>query len=145
VATATTVEATLRIVDDPVGRLGASDLSRWAGGGVGGVRAEWKNSGRALVSADGTGGAVLGLRTAFAAGWTARQGDRSVPCVRVAGTQLGAVIDDVSAGTVTFEYRWPRREASTAAGAGAALALALALGSAARRRTRFVLVSNGPR
>jgi hypothetical protein len=135
VKTATTVARTLEIVDDPGARLGSSDLARWSGRGVTRASVERKASDQALVHAEGTGGALLGIRTAFALGWTARQGDKELPCVRVAGAQVGALVDDVSGGDVVFEYRWPKRAQSIGAALVGCLALALGLLIPQKKRT----------
>jgi hypothetical protein len=123
------------VVDDPserlAGRTELPDGERITT--VEAVPVDWSH---ATVRALGAGGAVLGLRSAYAVGWTARQAGRLLPVVRIAGDQVGAVVDDVAAGEVEFEYQPPRRGLGEAS---AVLGLLLALGVAwlqDRRRPR---------
>lgn len=96
------LEPLLRIVDDPLGRWGEGPLP--VGSLVEGVRAEWRGPGQARVLATGSGGAVVGIRTAFLAGWRAEQCGRPLPVVRAMGAQVAAVVQDVACGPMAFEY-----------------------------------------
>jgi len=132
IAAAASTEDLLRIVDDPLHRLAAAPLP--SGAGVESIDAQWSARHRAQVRVRGTGGALVGLRTTFLVGWHARQAGRELPVVRVAGNQTAAVVEDVAAGPVDFEYRVPALvQGFLVALAGAAAAAALA--RSARRRT----------
>lgn len=54
----------------------------------------------------GVGGVVV-VRQPFLAGWSAWQGDRSLPVVRAAGHLLAVVVDDAGRGPVEFIYQPP--------------------------------------
>ncbi|HEY3447598.1 MAG TPA: hypothetical protein VGK67_14685 [Myxococcales bacterium] len=114
-AARTLAEVTV-LVDDPLGRLQGRPLPP-PGGRAGIARVEWPRQDDAVVHLSGTGGAVVGLKTIFQAGWRARQGGRELPVVRAMGVHLAAVVEEASAGPVEFRYRPPHLNA----GAGASL------------------------
>jgi len=101
-----TSAAQIAIIDDPMGRLGQRTLPR--GTAITSVRIEERDTDRAVIVVEGTGGAVVVWNRAFAVGWTATQGEREVPVVRASGVSVAVVIDDVSKGPVTLRYRMPR-------------------------------------
>jgi hypothetical protein len=113
--TTTTTLALLRVVDDPLKRLGYRPTLP-SGLGVTSVDGTWPVWDQAVVSAYGSGGAVLGIRRVFAAGWTAEQAGRNLAVVRTAGMEVAAIVDDVGRGPVTFRYEPPRQVASRLAG-----------------------------
>jgi hypothetical protein len=125
VARTRTADAAARVVDDPLRRL-SREAPLPTGDGVIGVRLERLGSTHLRLVASGQGPALLGVRQSFWAGWSARQGERPLPVVRIAGQQLGVVVDDVRAGPVELSYRapilWP--------GAAVAMSGALLIGSA---------------
>lgn len=102
----TSTSGLLAGVDDPLeptavrSALPAGDQAR-----LGPV--SWPNHDLATIDLAGTGGAVVGLRSRYLVGWSARQGDRSLPTVRVGGSFIGAVVADVDRGPVEFRYRPP--------------------------------------
>lgn len=125
VASAAAVQI-LRAVDDPVRRQPAP-AALPAGVDVGALEIDWPRRDRATVAAAGHGGAVIGLRTLFLRGWSARQAGRELRVVRVGGNFVGAVVDDVTAGPIAFSYRPPRLVAGVLASAiGWLLLLAIA-------------------
>jgi hypothetical protein len=69
---------------------------------------------RITLHIDGTGRGVVGVRQSYRIGFSAMQGDRSLPLVRIGGMFLGAVVDDLAGGPVVFRYRPPRLVASYA-------------------------------
>jgi hypothetical protein len=133
IARARTAEEVTAIVDDPLGRLAGRALPR--GGEVAVADFSWPRRDEARVVLRGRGGAVVGLRTAFAVGWHAEQSGRSLPVVRVAGAQVAAVVSDASAGPVELRYAWPHADAGRAAAAlGVVLAAGLVIVPARRSR-----------
>jgi len=106
-------EAVVAIVDDPLRRLGES-APLPDGRGVTGISWSDPHTDRAKVIVNGTGGALVGLRTAFLVGWQARQGGAALPVLRVSGQHLAAVVDDVMRGPIQFRYRSPRFGVSVA-------------------------------
>ncbi|MEW5852965.1 MAG: hypothetical protein AB2A00_29550 [Myxococcota bacterium] len=123
----------LSLVDDPLGRLPAG-AALPSGDGVTVRALRWEQRDHAVLEASGSGGALLGLRTAFHVGWRAEQAGRALPVVRVSGSHVAAVVDDVTQGTVTLRYSPPRlAESASCALAGLTL-MALQLFLARRRR-----------
>jgi hypothetical protein len=100
------LEETLRIADDPLGRAKREALP--AGEGVEIAAFDHPAPDRAQIVLRGTGGAVAGFETSFQTGWHAWQEDREseLPIVRIAGTHLAAITDDASR-PIVFEYRPP--------------------------------------
>jgi hypothetical protein len=124
IAETRTASAALAVADDPLGRAQGIDLP--SGTGVSIARFERPSLDRATIALEGEGGAVVGLRAAFYAGWRASQGGIELPVVRVAGTHVAAIARDASAPVELF-YRPP----GIALGIGAAIAgLALLVFSA---------------
>jgi hypothetical protein len=116
VAVAHSSSAVGAVVDDPLGRLdGEARLPE--GDGVTSVALQRLAATHLRLHVSGQGAAVVGVRQSFWTGWSAHQGERVLPVLRIAGQQLGVVVEDASAGAVELHYRLPR----------AALALALAL------------------
>jgi hypothetical protein len=114
--TTTTADALLKVIDDPLHRLppGATLPS---GLGVTAVQGTWPIWDSAVLAVSGTGGAVVGIRRVFSAGWTAEQAGKALAVVRAAGLDVAAIVDDVDQGPVTFRYVPPRQAASRLAGA----------------------------
>ncbi|MBN2361444.1 MAG: hypothetical protein JXR83_18480 [Deltaproteobacteria bacterium] len=121
VVSSTAVDQIVRAVDDPIGRQPPPALPD--GAAVGELTVDWPRRDRARVVASGRGGAVIGLRTLFLRGWTARQAGRALPTVRSGGNFAAAVVDDVAAGPIEFEYRPPRLAVGIALSAAGWLAL----------------------
>jgi len=121
---AETAEVALAIIDDPLARLGSHSALPDAAG-VSRVRGERSSVDQARLFVDGSGGAVIGLRSAFAVGWRAWQAGRELPVVRASGKQVAVVVDDVSAGPVELRYRPPRLAAGIVVGATGLLVLVL--------------------
>ena len=123
------------IIDDPLQRLPRAAVLP-DGASATGVHVDWPVRSAATVLVDGSGGAVVGLRTSFQVGWTAEQGGRALPVVRSGGQQVAVVVEDVTAGPILFRYRVPRFAASVAlAVAGAISLLALVVFKGRPRRT----------
>jgi hypothetical protein len=119
-------------VDDPGGRSpGQPPLPD--GAGVQAVELEWKVRDRARLTARGSGGAVLGLRNTYWMGWRAEQAGEPLPVVRVAGTMVGVIVQDVGRGPVVLTYRAP---GWSAAWFVAALGLVLVMLATWIRRSR---------
>ncbi|MBI4819418.1 MAG: hypothetical protein HY791_24315 [Deltaproteobacteria bacterium] len=97
--------AVAAIIDDPAGHT-LSGRVLPSGTGVA-VELEALDSSTIQLRATGAGGAIVGLRTAYLAGWEAWQGEETLPTVRVAGTHLGVWVHDVSRGPVSVSYRPP--------------------------------------
>lgn len=107
-----TVAAVLALVDDPHGSRGPREQSPLVralpdGTGVEETTVQWQDRTRAVLTSKGTGGGLVGLRTAFLMGWTAEQAGQPLPVVRVAGQQIAAVVEEVARGPVVFRYRSP--------------------------------------
>jgi len=123
----------LSIVDDPLFRLSeerrvpALSLARVA-------RAERPSPDRFVIALDGEGPALVFVKTSFRVGWTAMQGERALPVVRVGGLFVGVVVDDARAGEIALTYVPPR--ASIARGVALAALVLLVLGVLALARTR---------
>lgn len=128
-------EDPLSVVDDRLARL-EPDASLPDGKGVRALGIESEDPHVVTVRAEGTGGAVVVVRTSFRVGWTASQNGRALPVVRAAGLFTGVVIDDVTAGDVTLRYVPPRflLGALLAASSCVVFVSVLAL---ARRRGKF--------
>ncbi|MEW5852964.1 MAG: hypothetical protein AB2A00_29545 [Myxococcota bacterium] len=125
-----TAEEVVAVVDDPLQRRPNVPLPDGKGAQV--TAREWPSRDHARVTLAGSGGAVVGLRTSFQAGWRAQQDGRELPVVRSSGVHVAAVADDVTAGPVEFRYevpRWPLAWALACSG----LALLLALLMVGRR------------
>lgn len=136
IQTATDLAGVLQLVDDPMHRL-PPGAQLPAGGEVTAGDLAWPVWDHAVLPVQGHGGAVVGIRRAFAVGWTAAQSGRALPVVRVAGTELGVVVDDVTAGEVTLEYEPPRNNlASLALALGLAIEAALLLAPRVRALRR---------
>ena len=99
--------ALIRLIDDPLHRLGIGPAALPKGDSAGPSEVRISKTDHWVVDVAGKGSAIVGVRTVFAAGWTARQGPHEVPVIRVGGVHLGAKIDDVSAGAVEFVYQPP--------------------------------------
>ena len=95
-----------QVIDDPLHRIQGSPLLP-AGGGITGEKAAWENPSRIVLTPEGSGAAVFGVRTDYAVGWGATQAGQAIPVVRVGGVQLGAWVEDVAKGPVLFEYHAP--------------------------------------
>jgi hypothetical protein len=91
-------------------------------------KVEWHGDARATITVSGKGGAIVGLRTRHAQGWTAHQGGHELPIVRVAGVMLGAWSDEVSAGPIELRYFPPRLWESLVASLLAILLIAVLVG-----------------
>ncbi len=123
--------AVLSLLDDPLGRVaqgaqlpGSSDVQVDRRPGFN-------------LDLRGSGGAVVGVRTSFQAGWVALQAGRELPVIRAAGAHLAVVVDDVTGGPVRLEYRIPRwRQAVALAAAGVCVAWVVVLGLRRRRGSR---------
>jgi hypothetical protein len=92
------------LIDDPSGSI-TGPLPRGHAATVAQVRFE--RADRGAVTLSGSGGAVVFLRRAWWPGWRAQQGSARLAVVRVAGTQLGVVVEDVTAGPVSLRYETP--------------------------------------
>lgn len=131
------VDDLVAIVDDPVD---PQVRALPTGGTIRALKLKWPTRDYAEVSVDGVGGAVVGLATIFLRGWTARQNERSLPVVRVAATQLGALVEDVAQGPIVFEYRSPLGGWAWFV-MGVGLALGLLMGGDVRVRASCVRTS----
>ncbi|MCC7071888.1 MAG: hypothetical protein IT383_11235 [Deltaproteobacteria bacterium] len=123
------------VIDDPLARAGGRALP--SGAGVVVSTLDWQRRDRATVGLQGTGGAVVGIRTLFIVGWRARQAGVELPLVRASGSFPAAVVDDVARGPVELFFEpvaSGRAVASLLVGVGA-LALALALARTRGTRT----------
>jgi len=129
----------VRAVDDPVARQ-AAPVALPDGTGVGALDVDWPQRDRATVVAAGHGGGVIGLRTLFLRGWSAHQAGRELRVVRLGGNFVGAIVADVAAGPIGFNYRPPRWTIGVATSLAGWLLLLMAslswrmLGLARRRR-----------
>lgn len=123
--------AAARIVDDPLAHLPEGSALP-EGAAVTGVEVVRTAADAITLTASGSGGGVLGVRSAFLVGWRAFQGDAELPTVRIAGTHLGVVVADVGRGAVTLRYRPPRLFAAGALGL-VGLGLLIALSVVGRR------------
>lgn len=97
----------LAVVDDPARRLPTT----WTPpAGSGAMAPTWTHTDPAAwtLRMDGTGGALVGVNTAFQLGWEASQAGRALPVVRVSASFPAAVVEDVARGPVEFRYRPPR-------------------------------------
>jgi hypothetical protein len=95
------------VVDDPLARLdGGARLPD--GVGVTALALGSEEPHLLDVRAEGTGAALVVVRTSYRVGWNARQEGRALPVVRVAGMFTGVVVDDVAAGEVLLRYDPPR-------------------------------------
>ncbi|MFH1812268.1 MAG: hypothetical protein ABIJ09_26255 [Pseudomonadota bacterium] len=133
-------------IDDPGGRLLPGQVLP-VGASVHLASVEWSGADRATMTLVGEGGAVVGLRTSFLIGWTAHQGERSVPVIRVSGSVLGVLVDDASAGPVELRYRSPGFAFFVAAAFFSLLvlgALWLRGGPARQRRTGTMIAMASP-
>ncbi len=104
---ARTWPAVTALVDDPLAPPQDAHPVLPLGDGARVVGLAWPVRHQAQVVLDGRGGALVGLRTAFHVGWHASQAGRPLRVVRVAGTLVAAVVEDVTAGPVDWEYRAP--------------------------------------
>ncbi len=102
----TSARELLALVDDPLGRLPA-DPALPAGREVRVAAVHWPQREQAEVELEGSGGALVGLRTVYLRGWQARQAGRALPVLRVGGQHLAAWVEDSGAGPVQFRYRSP--------------------------------------
>jgi hypothetical protein len=99
---------TIAAIDDPLKRLPpGGEINLPMGDGVVDVKLESPIDYRVSVSVNGTGGAIIGLRTAFQSGWHARQNGRDLVIVRSSGQHIAAIVDDVTAGAIDFWYAPP--------------------------------------
>jgi hypothetical protein len=122
------------LLDDPLGALAGRDLP--PPGQVHQLTLQsWPVRHRAKLSLSGSGAAVVGLGTQFQVGWTAEQAGRSLPVLRASGTHVAALVEDVSAGPVEFEYRPPNLTAGIVSSVAGFTALALVLGLPRRTRS----------
>jgi hypothetical protein len=115
--------ALMQIVDDPSGALTARPAPLPDGARAGAVHASFLRPDSGTVRVEGEGAAVVMVRRPWWPGFVAEQAGNPVPVVRIAGAQLGLVVDDVSAGPVSIAYR----ARNLGGGVGAALAGALLL------------------
>lgn len=107
VRSSTSSEMTLAIVDDPSARITQRVLP--SGDGVNVLEVDWTERHKARVQLAGSGGAVMSLRTIYMRGWRATQAGTELPVVRIAATQVAAVVEDVARGPIELEYVMPRR------------------------------------
>ena len=97
----------------------------------------WTDRARATLTAQGSGGAVLGLRTSYYVGWTAEQAGQALAIVRISGAMLGVVVPDIAAGPVEVAYRLPAASLPCLLlGIGVLAALAFAAPGRTRRATK---------
>ncbi|MBI1946550.1 MAG: hypothetical protein HYS27_12685 [Deltaproteobacteria bacterium] len=134
---ATSAGEVLALVDDPTGRVHRL-LPDGTAARVTGAR--FDGPARGVVELAGTGGAVVVLRQPWWPGWRAQQGGAALDVVRVAGVQLGVVVDDVAAGPVALRYHLPLLPAGVASAALGVGALGVLL---VRARARRVLGASG--
>jgi len=120
----------IRILDDPLGRLGSGDVPN--GSLVESVEVLWPARTKAMVSVAGHGAGIVGVRTSFLAGWSASQAGSDLPVIRVAGQQIGAVVPDVGRGPVIFEYRVPHLAPAAAVALAGVLLIFVAFRSVRR-------------
>ena len=126
-------DSLLAVADDPLGRLDARAKLPQANG-VSISRLEHPMQNQYRIELAGSGGAVVGVRTSFQAGWRAVQAGRELPIVRLAGAHVAAVVDDAAAGPLELEYL-PRRLAAGFEIAGAGLIFGgIVIGKPLRRR-----------
>ncbi|MGC4119576.1 MAG: hypothetical protein QM765_34395 [Myxococcales bacterium] len=126
------------LVDDPLGRLAGRALPV-ASGGLGIARLTWPRQDEATLALTGTGGGVVGLKTFYQVGWSARQAGRELPIVRAHGVHLAVVVDDAAAGPVELRYRPPHLAAGVASSV-VGVALLCLLSFLGRARPRAVEV-----
>jgi uncharacterized membrane protein YfhO len=67
----------------------------------------WPVRSQARLELAGAGGAVVGLKTLFQVGWSARQAGHELTVIRAAGAHLAVVVPDAAAGPVELQYRLP--------------------------------------
>jgi hypothetical protein len=103
---------TFGVVDDPRGALGGRALPAGTSARADELVARAPADLSVLLSGDG--GAVVAVRRSYRAGWSARQAGAELPVVRVGGTLLGVVVEDVSRGNVELNYAPPRLTAGAA-------------------------------
>ncbi|MEE8409015.1 MAG: hypothetical protein V3T05_05380 [Myxococcota bacterium] len=128
-----TLEQTLAVIDDPIGRWPQSPALP-SGTGVTIAAPGWADSDRLSLTVGGTGGAVVGARTSYLVGWVAEQSGTALPTVRVGGKHLGVVVQDASRGPISLRYESPRFSASLAAAVMGAGLIALACAHLHKRR-----------
>lgn len=129
-------EQVVAIIDDPLGRLGPGDTLP-VGGGAGETTLRWEHRARATVEVGGEGGALVGLRTEFHAGWRAEQAGIALPVARSSGQHVVALVPDLTAGPILFSYKppfWSLGLGGMGVGAVALIAVMLWPGHGARRR-----------
>ena len=124
----------MSVVDEPLGG-GSPATALPSGTSITLERVERPASDTILVSLAGEGGAVIGLKTAFLVGWQATQTERPLKTLRIAGQQLGVIVDDAAWGPVELHYTPPRLGLGACL-TGLGLALALILSVVARGPTR---------
>lgn len=123
------------LVDDPLKRLPNAGQLLPLGTAVAIRRVEHRAPDRFRLELVGSGGAVVGVRTSFQAGWRASQSGRELPVIRSAGEQVAVLVDDVAGGDVELEYRPALMKAGFAfALAGLLLGMFAALSGVGSRR-----------
>ena len=104
----------LNVIDDPARHIETSRVLP-AANSVKIDSLSWPQRDKATLKLSGTGGAIVGLKTVYQIGWTARQAEKDIPVLRVGGQHLAVLVDNVQAGPISLEYKSPFFTASVVA------------------------------
>ena len=107
VVQAKTTEEITNQLEDPLHHWNASGAFSMISPNVKIIGFHWPERTHAEVDLEGSGTAVVGLKTVFALGWHAIQAGEELPTIRIAGSLLGAVVRDASKGPIIFQYQPP--------------------------------------